>query len=74
MQSDTASAVVMQGRKPAVTTRQERKDKMKNYIATYTEDNGQTYSTMTVSAQTFTKAYVAVMLNTDGIITELTEV
>lgn len=49
---------------------------MKDWIATYTEDLGQTEKTMPVSEETYTKAYLAVAVKldeTNGIILELTE-
>lgn len=47
---------------------------MKNWIATYTEDKGVTYKTMTVQEISYTQAYIAVALKTEGIITDLKEV
>lgn len=52
------------------------KDKMKQWIATYTEDFGQTEKTMPVQAETYTMAFLAVAIKLDktkGIITNLTE-
>ena len=50
---------------------------MKNWIATYTEDYGQTTKTMTVQATTYTQAYLTAAIklnNTKGLILELNEV
>lgn len=49
---------------------------MKTFMATYTEDFGETYHTVLVSAETFTQAYVSVdiTLSKNGAITELFEV
>lgn len=46
---------------------------MKEWIATYTEDGGQTYLTMTVFATTYTQALLAVSLKTEGAVTRLEE-
>lgn len=35
---------------------------MKNWEVTYTEDNGLTYKTMTTEAETYSKAYIDVLL------------
>lgn len=50
---------------------------MKEWIATYTEDFGQTEKTITAQAETYTMAYVDIHLKiykTNGIILELNEV
>ncbi len=50
---------------------------MKNWIATYTDDYGQTEKTMPVQAETYTQAYYTVDLKiykSNGIILELNEV
>lgn len=50
--------------------------KMKEWIATYTDDYGQTEKTITAQAETYTMAYLAVAIkldNTNGIITGLKE-
>lgn len=44
---------------------------MKEWIAAYTEDGGQTIKKMTVSEETYTKAYLAVSLKTEGDILSL---
>lgn len=47
---------------------------MKKWIATYTDDHGQTTKTMPVTAETYTQAYLAVALQIAGIILELIKV
>ena len=49
---------------------------MKSWKATYTEDIGTTYKTMTTEAETFTDAYIniVVKISKNGIITELEEI
>ena len=49
---------------------------MKNYIATYTEDKGMTYKTVTTTARTYTEAYIniALKISASGEIAELFEI
>lgn len=48
---------------------------MKKYLVRYTENKGVTYTTVIVSANSFTDAYVKTMeLSKDGEITDLFEV
>jgi hypothetical protein len=49
---------------------------MKSWKVTYTEDNGLTYKTMTTEAETYSKAYINVLLkiSKEGMVTEVTEI
>lgn len=46
---------------------------LRDWLATVTEDNGETSKKIRVQASTYTEACVLAMIQTDGFITELSE-